>query len=103
MKIIRTIEMTKRERDVLDKIINDFSKSSITSEYCFGQAIEEMINNDKYSIKDFKIKYDDMSIIKRALNWFWFIPDESLGSNVAEFMGNLAINDFDGYEVKIIL
>lgn len=103
MEIIRIIEMTKEEHNILDKILNDFNKSSITNEYCIGEAINEMIENNKNYIKDFKINEDDMGIIKKALNWFWLIPDMELGENVSEFISNLITNDFDTYEIKIIL
>lgn len=44
-----------------------------------------------------------MNIVKRAVNWYLVAPDENLGHNVAEFIDNLVNNNFDGYEIKIIL
>lgn len=104
MEVIRTIEMTKEERNTLDKVLNDFNKSSLPSKYIsFGLAIKEMMFSGKYQTEDFKIDYDDMNIIHRAVNWYWIIPDENLGHNVAEFIDNLVNNNFEGYEIKIIL
>lgn len=96
--------MTKEEHSTLDKILDDFNKSSMPSKYIsFGLAIKEMIFSGKNHIEDFKIDYDDMNIVKRAVNWYLVAPDENLGHNVAEFIDNLVNNNFDGYEIKIIL
>lgn len=103
MEIIRAIEMTKEEHDTLEKILNDFNKSSISKKYCIGQAISKMTNDDKNYLEDFKIDDEDMTIVKRALNWFWLILDDSLGDDTTEFINKLVFNEFDAYEIKIIM
>lgn len=103
MEIFKTIEMTKEERNVLDKILDDFNKSSISKKYCVGEAIDKIMNSDKNYLEDFEINNDSRITIKKALNWYWLILDTSLGNSVVEFINNLMFNKFKTYEVKIIM
>ena len=103
MEIFKTIEMTKEERNILDKKIDDFNKSSISKKYCVGEAIDKIMKSDKNYLQDFEIDNDSRITIKKALNWYWLILDTSLGNSVIEFINNLMFNKFETYEVKIIM
>lgn len=103
MRIIKIIELTKEECNTLDKILDDFNKSSISKKYCVGEAIDKIMNSDKNYLEDFKINNDSRITIKKALNWYWLTLDTGLGNNVIEFINNLILNKFETYRVKVII
>ena len=71
MKIIKTIEISKKEERALDNIYEKFRESSLGDYYDFGDAITEMIDYNENHIEDFLvISYSDLETTKDIFKEF---------------------------------